>query len=125
MGSFRADVASIFEEYACTNIVVRRPPFPVAPLMTARFQRGPPVCLGLQDCHLRDLLLSLCRSAPLSLVLGFAQILPSLLLEFDFRLLLLLQASYHSALPRVLGLSFTCIKITWANPADLRSIPDG
>ena len=57
--------------------------------------------LGLQDCHLRDLLPSLCRSAPLSLVLGFAQIPPSLLLEFDFRLLLLLQASYLSAPPHV------------------------
>ena len=94
-------MASIFEEYACPNIVVRRPPFPVAPLMTARFQRAPPARLGPQDCHLRDLLLPLCRSTPLSLVLGSTQILPSLRLEFDFRLLLLLQASCHSALPRV------------------------
>ena len=57
--------------------------------------------LGLLDCHLRDLLLPLCRSAPLSVALGSAQILPSLRLEFDFRLLLLLQASYHSVIPRV------------------------
>src|SRR3954468_8347696 len=70
LGSSRADVASKFEEYACPNIVTRRPPFHVPLLMTARFQRTPPARLGLHDCHLRDLLLPLCCSAPCPLCLA-------------------------------------------------------
>src|SRR4051812_34664663 len=70
LGSSRADVASIFKEYASPNIVTRWPPFHVALLMTARFQRTPPARLGLQDCHLCDLLLPFCRSAPCPLCLA-------------------------------------------------------
>ena len=70
LGSYRADVESIFEEYACPNIVTRRPPFRVPLLMTARFQRTPPARLGLQDCHLRDLLLPFCHSVPCPLCLA-------------------------------------------------------
>src|SRR4051812_18061137 len=98
LGSSRADVASIFEEYACPNIVTRRAPFRVPLLMTTKFQRAPPACLGFQDCHLRDLLLLLCA---LSFALGSVQILPSPRLGFDLRFFLLLQASCYSALPRL------------------------
>src|SRR3954463_1852547 len=70
LGSARADVVSIFEEYACPNIVTRRAPFHVPLLMTAKFQRTPPARLGLQDCPLRDLLLPFCSSAPCPLCLA-------------------------------------------------------